>query len=310
MEHNQIKKADLKKKSEEQKIPFSNLLAGYVIEELFYLVYDSEFGEELWLKNDRIPGVETYREQQYFSLEFIYHMNERVLRGEKLVPGQRMSKELAEQMFAQIFAKEKNKNIRWTYRYVLTEQDLTAEVTAEFEEMKVPITMHFCFADTQGIIPEKRELTLFVDADRKITYKHYPIETVLAEQLFQIMEMMELIPSMRPYDMVYEIISKDPVDGRHVRETLSELCSREGFSCQEERMDMGADYIHYVYMKKRWEKYEKQRKKEQKTGDVESIEWEKVMQTVTNFLRPIWYSISRDEVFFGDWMPELGRYLD
>ena len=67
MEHNQIKKADLKKKSEEQKIPFSNLLAGYVIEELFYLVYDSEFGEELWLKNDRIPGVETYREQLYFS---------------------------------------------------------------------------------------------------------------------------------------------------------------------------------------------------------------------------------------------------
>jgi hypothetical protein len=27
------------------------------------------------------------------------------------------------------------------------------------------------------------------------------------------------------------------------------------------------------------------------------------------FLRPVWNAMCRDEVFFGDWMPELERFL-
>ena len=27
------------------------------------------------------------------------------------------------------------------------------------------------------------------------------------------------------------------------------------------------------------------------------------------FLRPVWNAMCRDEVFFGDWMPDLERYL-
>ena len=43
MKHTIIEKAALKAKSEELKIPFSNLLAGYVLEELMYLIEDSPF---------------------------------------------------------------------------------------------------------------------------------------------------------------------------------------------------------------------------------------------------------------------------
>lgn len=43
MKHTIIEKAALKAKSEETGIPFSNLLAGYVLEELMYLIEDSPF---------------------------------------------------------------------------------------------------------------------------------------------------------------------------------------------------------------------------------------------------------------------------
>ena len=58
MKHTIIEKAALKAKSEETGIPFSNLLAGYVLEELMYLIEDSPFSLFLWLKNSGALGVE------------------------------------------------------------------------------------------------------------------------------------------------------------------------------------------------------------------------------------------------------------
>ena len=55
-------------------------------------------------------------------------------------------------------------------------------------------------------------------------------------------------------------------------------------------------------MKKRWEKYVR------KQG-MENVSWETVLHRIVLFLRPVWNAMCRDEVFFGDWMPDLERYL-
>ena len=310
MEHNLIDKAELKRISEELQIPFSNLLAGYVIEELLYLIYDTGFGEYLWLKNDAFLGVGNYRGIQYFSLDFVYHTEEKVLRTEKLIPGQKMTEALAQEMISQIFVKEKNKKIRWKYKSVLKNDVLTVDVMAEFEEMKVPVAINFSLVEMQGIFPEKRELKLFVDPHTKINYKRYPTEKIIAEQIVYMVQFMELIPSMQPYDVVYQIIAKEPVDGRRIQETLAEICEKEEFICSEERIEMFAKYQNYSYMKKRWEKYAKHQKKEHKNTDLEIPEWQELIKILLNFMCPIWQSINKDEIFFGDWMPALGRYLD
>ena len=39
-------------------------------------------------------------------------------------------------------------------------------------------------------------------------------------------------------------------------------------------------------------------------------EWKDLSKKVFRFFLPIWNASARDEIFFGDWMPELGRYLD
>lgn len=310
MKHNLIDKAELKRISEELQIPFSNLLAGYVIEELLYLIYDSGFGEQLWLKNDAFLGVNRYQKMQYFSLDFVYHTEEKITRTEKLIPGQKMSDALAQEMFSKIFVREKNKKIRWKYQYELTEMELTMNVLAEFEEMKVPVSINISLADEQGISSEKREFVLFADPDAKIIYKHYPTEKIIAEQVFYMMKLLELIPSMQTYYEVYQIISKEPVDGRHIQETLADMCREEELSCNEELIEMFAEYQDYAYMRKRWDKFAKQLKKENKNANIEIPKWQELMKILLNFLRPIWNSINKDEIFFGDWMPALGRYLD
>ena len=62
-------------------------------------------------------------------------------------------------------------------------------------------------------------------------------------------------------------------------------------------------YREYPYMKKRWEKHLRKQKKT-------TPQWEEIMDILEVFLTDIWNSICRDEVFFGDWMPDLGRFLD
>ena len=71
---------------------------------------------------------------------------------------------------------------------------------------------------------------------------------------------------------------------------------------QEKRIEMLESYDTYTYMKKRWEKYVR------KQG-MENVSWETVLHRIVLFLRPVWNAMCRDEVFFGDWMPDLERYL-
>ena len=56
-------------------------------------------------------------------------------------------------------------------------------------------------------------------------------------------------------------------------------------------------------MRKRWEKYLRHRKRKEPA-------WTEVMQVLEQFLPQMWSTLCRDEIFFGDWMPDLQRFLD
>lgn len=70
----------------------------------------------------------------------------------------------------------------------------------------------------------------------------------------------------------------------------------------------GADFFHtrdYPYMKKRWEKF----CRHSAIAGTETLKWEEEMECFHHFLGDMWEAVCRDEVFFGDWMPELARFL-
>lgn len=150
--------------------------------------------------------------------------------------------------------------------------------------------------------PEKQELQSVFFEKKCAAYQHFPVETYLAEQLFTILKYLELIPSMEVYDTTFRLLKQETVDGRHIYETLSFFCEKEEVIPQEKRIEMLESYDTYTYMKKRWEKYVR------KQG-MENVSWETVLHRIVLFLRPVWNAMCRDEVFFGDWMPDLERYL-
>ena len=182
------------------------------------------------------------------------------------------------------------------------EQGYLVYITGEWEEMKVPLVIHISPLVYHAAKPEKQKLQSVFFEKKCAAYQHFPVETYLAEQLFTILKYLELIPSMEVYDTTFRLLEQETVDGRHIYETLSFLCGNEEVSPQEKRIEMLESYDTYTYMKKRWEKYVR------KQG-IENISWETVLHRIVLFLRPVWNAMCRDEVFFGDWMPDLERYL-
>lgn len=302
MKHTIIEKAALKAKSEELGIPFSNLLAGYVLEELMYLIANSPFSLFLWLKNSSVLGIEQYRKKTILSLEFGYVTDKLAMKKEGVVPGQALSLKMGYVMLAYILKKERVPEIAWKGRAMMNGDAVELEITGELEEMTVPIHIRVTRLTEEGLVPVKSDFPLFMQNNRRIPYLEYPVESILAEQLFFIVKNMELIPEMRAYDLVYQILTTDAIDGRHIREMIANHCEREGLIPEADRAETILSYRNYTYMRKRWEKYLRHRKK---TGP----SWDEVMGVLAEFLPRIWTSICKDEVMFGDWMPDLGRFL-
>ncbi len=302
-------KAKLKARSEALQIPFSRLLAGFVLEKVLSLLAESEFGGNLWLLNGSSLGVEQYRRQNVLALEFTYVTDEKAKKSGALVNGQTLSPKLAFLMLACIVQKEKTPEIKWMGNLSTVQNngrnDICLSIVAEFEEMKVPVRVFIRenedFA-VQKMSPAKKTLSSCVEDGVEISYLQYPTEELLAQKLFAVIRDMELLSDMEMYAEIYEILSHEMIDGRWVRELLGEACKKQNMDAAMKRVEEILSYRDYPYMKKRWQRYLRQQKKK-------TPSFEDVMELLAKFLPPIWEAVCRDEVFIGDWMPELLRFL-
>lgn len=136
----------------------------------------------------------------------------------------------------------------------------------------------------------------------KLKYLRFPIEEYLAQGFYEIVDKLELLNDFSWYKEVYDILLTETVDGRRVRDCFGKLLERKAIPSLEKRLDTIKGYADYEYMKKKW-------KKEKKRQRGELPEWEEVVSLLVTFFSPIFDAVIHDEVFFEDWMPQLGRYL-
>ena len=291
--------AAIKEKSEQLEIPLPNL------ESLMYLITESDFGEYLWLKSGSVFGTEKYFHRSCApELEFVSLTEDEEGKGGLTSPGEELSVKTGYVILASVLKEEKVPGIRWRGRASCEDDIIELDIEGDFAGMTVPV--HIGITEmSRRLAPEplRRELGPFLENGRTVSYLQYPSESVLAEFVFEILRDTEMMPLMRAYDITYRILSSEPVYGRHMRDLLLELCREEQFPLEPERVAEILSYREYAYMKKRWGKYLRHQKRK-------SPSWEEMMDKLSAFLPDVWKAICKDELFFGDWMPELGRYLD
>lgn len=292
-----------KKKSKIEHIGLADLLYAYIIEDFFLRIEKSSFQEYLFLQDER--ALEIQREQKGIKnhMDFFYLKSERKSLPGKLSAGQELSPALVEHFLKEIFSGTFATDILWDYKIeMLEENSFRIQIEGNYLQMKVPFSIKIEALQGEVQIPKKLERPRLFEKGKSVSCLCYSKENVLGEDIFEMMKMLELISDMEVYHSIYEIIQSQSISGRHVLEELEELGKKEPKVLSEKRLEQIASYKKYAYMKKRWQQYRKR-------NGCEEAEWEGVIDHILRFVTPVWRAVCNDEIFFDDWMPEIGRFL-
>lgn len=284
----------LLEKSKERKFLFSNLLGGAVLEEVVRRIAESEDGEKLWLRNGNILGQKQYEKKLTLNLEYNYI-------GLKTAEEGRMS-ELAKRLKEEVFERTFDYGIMFSVEYIILNKYLSLRIFAKVEDMQVPVSVKIYPFCHEKKIPKKESFSCMMFPETAVCYNCHPTEEILAEKFAEIVTALELIRDMRAYYDVYCLLDKEPIDGRKVRECISEVCKQYHISREKNPIETIAGYRNYTFMKKKWKRF---------LRSINSREpsWEMTAERFVKFFDPMWQAVIGDFVFFGDWMPELERFL-
>ncbi len=290
----------LLKLSESLHISFAGVLQAYVVDRLIRKLVNSSFEPFFWLKNPKDLSQESYRSSREMRLEFYYVESDKQL-GTLLEAGMPFSKELmgvfAEELFGPMDTK-----IYWQYQ-VLEENDrVLILVQASLWEMNVPVSIYIEEIPSENAYPVRKEIPYITREGKSVSLQCYSPENVFSMHFYEIMSRLELISDMESYDIVYQTLKFQSLSGRKVIDEMEEFVKKEPKVKNYKRVSQIAGYMDYTYMRKRWEKYLRNQKKEY-------AEWKEVLTLFLSFAEPVWKAFCQEELFFEDWMPELGRFL-
>lgn len=262
-------------------------------EEILKKIEDVSWNEKLLLKNDTFLGNDKYQKVLLDRMEFFTpgeEMADTVKNLETLFLPLKELEEKQESEELQIFFCKKGRRGNPTKIYL--------EIYRE--PYRIPFELHLIPYMKHEIFPQKK--TRDTDMEESFTYNMFPSEEYLTLAFYEIIKDLELIKDLSWYKEVYEILCKEAVDGRKVWESLNRLIKEHPIPSLEKRLDTLIGYKDYGYMQKRWKTQSKRRKETYP-------DWEETITLVGTFLTPVFEGVVKDEIFLGDWMPELGRYL-
>lgn len=291
-----MNEAAIKVKSEELHIPFSHLLPSAVVEHMLWLLQQSEWKERLWLRNGSSLGLDCYRRKPVFTLSFYY---------KKQSSEEILTPDMLQGFLTHLLMPSTEGQLRFGIAAVRPQEDQSfqVELHAVMGMIEVPVKLQLEVLSQESLQPEEGELRLLMQNNQVIRFLQYPSEQIVAEHFVTILEKMELINDLTPYQELYGILGREAMDGRRLQQLIIEEGRNRNLNFGANRLATVLSYENYTYMKKKWKAY---LKREQRKTPL----WEEVMKRLSAFSPPLWDAIIADRIYIGDWMPELQRFLE
>jgi len=202
----------------------------------------------------------------------------------------------------------KSVGIHWEIRGTreLAQKRLRTTVYGTLEDMSIPIPVEIV-SEKDNLYLERHDFVSAISGRKNFEFSYMAVapEQKLAECLYMIVDRLELLSQMEYYEIALDIVKHHAVDGRRVSEEFRKRWTAGTFDAN--RMESLRSYRDYHYMLKKWNSYKKN--KAYLTGREPAESWEETLDEIMNFVEPIYGFVARDEVFIGDWMPELGRFM-
>lgn len=276
---------------------FENVLVGFVKEHMLKALYEEGFTNFLWLKNPSAISVSGYKQRVWRQLSFVYKEDERVLKNDGFVPGCAFDEAFLPNLYKKVFMEIPEFRM----------QEPTFETNGMllhiyYKEMYVPIFVEVEKLKEESITAQTNRLTLPI-LGNTFALLVYPMEQEAATHVAKVCKELELIGEMEHYLQLYKIFSLYSVDGVRLQNAIRQELERVKLDYERDDFNAVLGFRDYGYMKKKWKVLLRRQK-------IDAPQWEEVIDLLDKVLSPLWQASRNDLVFFGDWMPEIGRYLD
>lgn len=265
----------------------------YIKELIIKKLSESEFKDCLFLEN--MP------EKTNNEINYYYSGDGKYIEDDTFVPGAKLTKKFAESFFSLIQdLNDENININGK----VYDEGGTFEILigADIFGMYSPIELRLMPLEPNENVPEKIEYTMLSKSDEKIIFFMYPVEVILSDIASEILSKLELMYDMEKYSEVFRITQSKSFDGTKFSVKLLYFCKKRNVPLTDERLFLFLSYRNNNRLKARWNRFIKH------NGESD-LKWEELMGRMAALLGPVWDKLCNDDVFTGDWMPELGRYL-
>lgn len=290
-----------KDRSEKSGIAISDILYGYAVEDLMVRLEKSSFHEYLWLASEAALTEAAYSKNVKDRISFYYKEAGKKFHHKQVEAGDSLETAVLELLAKELVQQESN-DIFWNYYIEEKNQAFSINLEAYYRDMRVPVAMWIEAAPENAQKPKWKEMELSYVSKKSCQYMSYSKESILAEALFEMLKKLELVADMECYSAANDILKKYSVSGRHILEEFKVLGEKEPKIINLKRLEQLEAYKTYAYMNRKWQQYEKRQGRDPEN-------WEQVLTRITAFLRPMWTALCENEIFFDDWMPELGRFL-
>lgn len=286
---------DIRKRGKVLGLSYAQSLSAYIFEEILVWMNHSSIKDRMWLKPEEfhLQG----RGKKTAPNRILYYMKE--------ISYQELTETIRE------FQSQKDqKDMIVGGELLFYDRQLEAALTLQVDSVAVPFKILVRPVWQKDCYPEEGQYQPVFQEGGAVSYRKYPEEMNLSECFFEMMDRLELIGDMQPYGEALRILSTRAVNGRRVFLDMQELLKKRGLTSADKRWETVRGYADYRYMEKRWSKYRKTHQKGNTSVEAGGLKsWPEVIALLNEFFAPLWDGILKDEIFIGDWMPSLGRYL-
>lgn len=273
------------------------VLRTVVVEEVMARLAASKFGRSLWLASYVPKGGNVQKRVSYY-----YRKDEKVRRADGFVPGQDLSAPGFVPAFLSYIKVLLAPDFRLEEKSIAAHRGiLYAEFSVFLEAMHTPLVLYFVEND-EDLAPEKIVFTPRFGG-KTVDVLTYPFENICAADCAILLGRLSFVNDLEPFAELYGIISQNACDGTSFQVRLRSACLKNNISFTSSRLEKFRGLRDNAAFAKKWDKRRK------KAPDAD-IPWGTVIDTLFAFVEPVWKACMEGTVFFGDWMPELGRYLD
>ncbi len=307
-------KVDLKQISIEKDIPYSDVLWEYVAEDFLWRLSVGGLNKSLWLINmEHVAGERL----SFYYITYDHQVDNRNDEGFLLsYPTLNNSRaDRVNEILQNVIIDDADINDRSDIVWSLTKVTGVSmsnsgsafpvekwSFVAVCDDIEVPFSIKIePISEENAGIPIRKDIEAMNRFHKNILINTYSPESILGEQIFEIMEKLELVGDMRPFALAYKILHDNSVSGRHIIDIFKLKAQKRPNVATMRRLEQVKGYRSYAYMKKRWNQYAKR--------NMIDTSWEETLDLILGFLEPVWTAFCNNEIFFDDWMPELGRFL-